>query len=577
LLLKLILPYFKKNWLKILAGILCMVLVDGAQLIIPQIIKSAVDTLTTTQIDRYVLIRQCLIIAALGLAMAILRYAWRILLMGSARDVEKGIRNDLYRHVLELDMVYFDRVKTGDIMAHATSDIAHVRMAFGFGVIVLVDTLLLGGTTIGIMIWTDPKLTALAMIPMPFLILFTKYLGKKMHVLHKTAQESFSMLTEQIRESFFGIRVIKVFNFERTIERKANLASTDYFKKNLKRAFVSALLRPMLALFFNLSSLIILFYGGFLVMEQRLTPGELVAFLQYMGVLAWPIIAIGWMTNLFQRGMASLKRINELLDAKPLVQSPQSPDRPATIKGRIRFSRAQFSHDPQQPLLSDITMDIQAGTRVGITGPPGSGKTSLVQLIPRLYNLTAGNLFIDDHEISRLDPDHIREHIAFMPQESFLFSGTLEENILLGRKVEKQRLEQIIQACDLTTTINAMPDGLSTLVGERGVTLSGGQKQRVAMARTLIIDKPIIILDDPISQLDTQTAQTIIDRLKRMNPKATFIIISHRLSALAACDWIYILDKGLITGQGQHQDLIKSNKFYADSFRVQQFEESHDN
>ncbi|RLB93053.1 MAG: ABC transporter ATP-binding protein [Deltaproteobacteria bacterium] len=575
--MKLILPYFKKNWLKILAGILCMVLVDGAQLIIPQIIKSAVDTLTTTQIDRYVLIRQCLIIAALGLAMAILRYAWRILLMGSARDVEKGIRNDLYRHVLELDMVYFDRVKTGDIMAHATSDIAHVRMAFGFGVIVLVDTLLLGGTTIGIMIWTDPKLTALAMIPMPFLILFTKYLGKKMHVLHKTAQESFSMLTEQIRESFFGIRVIKVFNFERTIERKANLASTDYFKKNLKRAFVSALLRPMLALFFNLSSLIILFYGGFLVMEQRLTPGELVAFLQYMGVLAWPIIAIGWMTNLFQRGMASLKRINELLDAKPLVQSPQSPDRPATIKGRIRFSRAQFSHDPQQPLLSDITMDIQAGTRVGITGPPGSGKTSLVQLIPRLYNLTAGNLFIDDHEISRLDPDHIREHIAFMPQESFLFSGTLEENILLGRKVEKQRLEQIIQACDLTTTINAMPDGLSTLVGERGVTLSGGQKQRVAMARTLIIDKPIIILDDPISQLDTQTAQTIIDRLKRMNPKATFIIISHRLSALAACDWIYILDKGLITGQGQHQDLIKSNKFYADSFRVQQFEESHDN
>lgn len=200
--LKLILPYFKRNWGKILAGILCMILVDGAQLIIPQVIKSAVDTLALAQIDRSVLVRQCLIIAGLGLAMAILRYGWRILLMGSARDVERGIRDDLYRHVLNLDMVYFDRIKTGDIMAHATSDIAHVRMAFGFGLIVLVDTLLLGGTTIGIMIWTDPKLTALAMIPMPFLILFTKYLGKQMHVLHKTAQESFSMLTEQIRESF---------------------------------------------------------------------------------------------------------------------------------------------------------------------------------------------------------------------------------------------------------------------------------------------------------------------------------------------------------------------------------------
>lgn len=213
---------------------------------------------------------------------------------------------------------------------------------------------------------------------------------------------------------------------------------------------------------------------------------------------------------------------------------------------------------------------------MGITGPPGSGKTSLVQLIPRLYNLTGGTLLIDDHEISRLDPDHIREHIAFMPQEAFLFSGTIEENILLGRQVDPSRLDQIIQACDLTDTIKAMPDGLATLVGERGVTLSGGQKQRVAMARTLVVEKPIIILDDPISQLDTQTAQTIIDRLKQMNPNATFIIISHRLSALAACDKIYILDKGIITGQGRHQELIDTNKFYADSFRVQQFEACHD-
>jgi len=575
-LLKLILPYFKRNWLKILAGILCMIIVDGAQLIIPQIIKTAVDTLATTQIDRYVLVRQCLLIAGLGLGMAILRYGWRILLMGSARDVEKGIRDDLFRHVLELDMAYFDRMKTGDIMAHATSDITHVRMAFGFGLIVLVDTVILGGTTIGIMLWTDPKLTALAMIPMPFLILFTKHLGNKMHTLHKTAQESFSQLTEQIRESFFGIRVIKVFNFEKTIKQKVDHAATDYFRKNLKRAFVSALLRPMLILFFNISSLIIVFYGGFLVMEQRLTPGELVAFLQYMGVLAWPIIAIGWMTNLFQRGMASLKRLNELLDATPSVQSPKLPVPLGTIKGRIRFNRAEFSYDPQQPILSRITMDIQPGTRVGITGPPGSGKTSLVQLIPRLYNLNGGSLFIDNHDISLLDPDQIRDHIAFMPQESFLFSGTLEENILMGRDIQEKRLEQIIHACDLSTTVKAMPKGLQTMVGERGVTLSGGQKQRVAMARTLVIEKQVIILDDPISQLDTQTAQTIISRLSRMNPRATFIIISHRLSALAACDWIYIIDKGVIAGQGRHEELINTNQFYKDSFRVQQFEEAYD-
>lgn len=571
--MKLILPYFKKNWHKILAGIVCIIAVDMAQLVIPQIIKTAVDTLAANRIDRYVLLQQCLIIVGLGLVMAFLRYAWRILLMGSARDVEKGIRDDLFGHLLELDMAYFDRMKTGDIMAHATSDISHVRMAFGFGLIVLVDTLLLGGTTIGIMIWINPKLTALAMIPMPFLIFFTRHLGRKMHTLHRTAQESFSQLTEQIRESFFGIRVIKVFNFEQIIEQKVNTASSDYYKKNLKRAFVSALLRPLLGLFFNLSSLIILFYGGFLVIEQRLTPGELVAFLQYMGVLAWPIIAIGWMTNLFQRGMASLKRINELLDAKPSVHALDSPVRPATINGRIRFHNAGFFHDPQTPVIANITMDIPAGTRVGITGPPGSGKTSLIQLIPKLYNLTSGSLFIDENEISCLDPDHLRNHIAFMPQEAFLFSATLRENILLGRDIDETRMAQIIQACDLTATIKAMPQGLDTLVGERGVTLSGGQKQRVAMARTLIMDKQIILMDDPVSQLDTHTAHTIITRLGRMKPKATFIIISHRLSALASCDWIYILDKGGIAGQGRHLDLINTNQFYQDSFRVQQFEE----
>ncbi len=577
LLLKLILPYFKKNWLKILAGILCMLTVDGAQLIIPQMIKTAVDTMAAGNIDRSILVRQCLLIAGLGIFMAILRYGWRILLMGSARDVEKGIRDDLFRQVLDLDMAYFDRIKTGDIMAHATSDIAHVRMAFGFGVIVLADTILLGGTTIGIMIWTNPKLTALAMIPMPFLILFTKHLGKKMHTFHKTAQESFSQLTEQIRESFFGIRVIKVFNFEKTIGQKVNLASTDYFKKNLKRAVVTALLRPMVILFFNMSTLIIVFYGGFLVMEQHLTPGELVAFLQYMGILAWPIIAIGWMTNLFQRGMASLKRINKLLDAKPSVQSPISPIRISSFKGGIKFSRAGFSYTQQQPVLSNITMDILPGKKIGITGPPGGGKTSLVQLIPRLYNPTAGSLFIDDHDISTLDPDFLRDNIAFMPQESFLFSGTMEENILMGRNVKKERLDRIIHACDLFATIKTMPEGLKTIVGERGVTLSGGQKQRVAMARTLIFDKQIIILDDPVSQLDAQTAQTIIARLNRMNPGSTFIIISHRLSALAACDQIYIIDKGLITGQGCHEELLDTSEFYKDSFRVQQFEEHNEN
>jgi ATP-binding cassette subfamily B protein len=571
--LKLILPYFKKNFYKILAGIICMIIVDLAQLIVPQIIKDVVDTLANAGMDRQVLLIQCFFIAGLGIFMALLRYGWRMLLMGSARDLERGIRDELYTHVLSLDMGYYDKTKAGDIMAHATSDINHVRMAFGFGIIVMVDTILLGGACISIMIWTSPKLTALCLIPMPFLILATKILGKKMHKFHRSAQEAFSMLTEQIREGFFGIRVIKVFNFEPIIQDKVEQASKKYFRKNLKRAFANALLRPMLGFFFNASTLIIIFYGGVLVMSNTLSPGELVAFLQYMGILAWPIIAIGWMTNLFQRGTASLKRIQALLDARPDIDIPEHPHTPDTLSGNIQIKDVKFSYDKKIPVLSDIHMDISPGMRIGITGPPGSGKTSLIQLIPRLYDPRKGSIVLDGYDIKNLDPEFLRQHIALMPQEPFLFSGTLGENILMGQSADEDKLSDAVRLCDLEDTIAEMPDGLATVVGERGVTLSGGQKQRVALARTLITAKPVILLDDPVSQLDTQTAQNIIRGINTINPDATMIMVSHRLSALAACDRIYILDKGKIIAQGSHDQLKASNEFYRESFRVQQFEE----
>lgn len=573
--MKLIYPYVKKNLHKILLGILCMLLVDAAQLVIPQIIKNAIDSLSLTAFDTKTLFLQCAFIVFLGLAMAGLRYGWRNLLMRSARDLEKGIRDDLFRHVLSLDMAYYDRVKTGDIMAHATSDINHIRMAFGFGLIALVDTILLGGATLAIMLWTHPTLTALAMIPMPFLIFVTRTLGKKMHTFHQTAQESYSQLTELVRESFFGIRIIKVFNFETIIGNKVEKASTDYFKKNLKRAFVTALLKPLLGLFFNLSTLVVLFYGGFLVIQQNITPGELVAFLQYLGILAWPIIAIGWMTNLFQRGMASLKRINTLLDAMPDVSSPDHPVFPEKIDGNICFENVSFAYDKGKAILSNINFTIHQGTCIGISGPPGSGKTSLVQLIPRLYNAGKGKILIDGLDINTIDLNFLRQHIALMPQESFLFSGTIKENILMGQEMEKEKLDRVIRVCSLKETLEKMPDGLDTIVGERGITLSGGQKQRIALARTLMRKKPIIILDDPISQMDTHTATKVISRLNTMNLNATLIIISHRISALASCDTIYIFKNGRIDHFGTHEDLIATDHFYKESYLVQQFEEEY--
>ena len=574
--MKLIYPYFKKNFYKILLGILCMIIVDAMQLVIPQIVKNAIDTLSSASFDKKTLILQCALIIFLGLFMAVFRYGWRNLLMISARDVEKGIRDDLFKHVLSLDMAYLDKVKTGDIMAHATSDINHIRMAFGFGLIVLVDTILLGGATLAIMVWTHPKLTAIAMIPMPFLIFATRTLGKKMHAFHKTAQESFSQLTELVRESFFGIRIIKVFNFESIISNKVENASTDYFKKNLKRAFVTALIKPLLIFFLNLSTLVVIFYGGFLVMKQVITPGELVAFFQYLGILAWPVIALGWMTNLFQRGMASLQRINTLLDSMPEVSSPENPNILPKVAGNIIFEDVSFGYDKDKAILSNINLKISQGNSIGISGPPGSGKSSLIQLIPRLYNVSGGKISIDGIDVNTLDLNSLRQNIALMPQEAFLFSGTIKENILMGKNVDKEKLDQIIRVCCLKDTIEKMPEGLDTIVGERGINLSGGQKQRIALARTLMSKKPIIILDDPISQMDTNTASKIISQLNRMNFNSTFIIISHRISALASCDTIFILKSGRINHFGTHEKLIQTDRFYRKSYQVQQFEEGYE-
>ena len=572
-----------------------MIVVDMAQIIIPQIIKNIIDKLASASFDSKTLLLQCIFILSLGFAMALLRYGWRNLLMGSARNMEKRIRDELFRRVLSLDMAYLDKVKPGDIMTHAISDINHIRMAFGFGLIVLVDIILLGGATLAIMIATHPKLTVFALIPMPLLIIVTKTLGNKMHTFHTSAQQSFSMLTELVRESFAGIRIIKVFNFEDLTGQKVKQASRDYFKKNLKRAFITALLRPMLILFFNASTLIIIFYGGFLVLQGNLTPGELAAFLQYLGILAWPIIAIGWLTNLFQRGMSSLERINQLIDSKLDVRSPENPAAISKISGDIIFHEVSFVYGKSKPVkksikkqlqqidqkpgkpnnnitLEKISLHLNKGDRIGITGYPGSGKTTLIQMIPRLYNPTKGKISIDGIDIKNIDLDFLRHNIALMPQEAFLFSGTIKENIFMGKNCDQARLDQIINTCCLKSTLEQMPKGLDTLVGERGVTLSGGQKQRIALARTLITQKPIIILDDPISQMDTDTASKVILRLNQMNLDASLIIISHRISALALCGKIYILNRGQIEAYGTHKELIESNIFYKTSYRVQQSE-----
>ncbi|MFO7752386.1 MAG: ABC transporter ATP-binding protein [Desulfobacteraceae bacterium] len=574
--MKLLIPYFKKHTLHIIAGVICMIVVDGMQLVIPEIIKQSVDMLAGGSPEASVFAHQAFLIIILGALMTAIRYAWRVLLMGSARHVEKGLREELFNRIIHLDPKFYDTVRTGDIMARATSDINHIRMAFGLGIVAIIDAFLLGGATIAVMMWMNVKLTLLALIPMPFLIVSTRILGRKMHEYHNTAQESFSALTELVRESFFGIRVVKVFNFENLVNDRVAGISTDYFSKNLKRAILTSFFKPLMTFFFNSSTFIIIFYGGFLVTTDALTPGELVAFIQYMGILAWPMIALGWMTNLLQRGLASLKRVRTVIETVPSVRSFPDAAPPVPGSGDIGIADATFAYDPGAPVLDHVSMHIPKGGLAGISGPPGSGKTSLVQLIPRLYDPESGHVSIAGQDVRHTELEALRSRIGFMPQESFIFSGSIRENIVMGREISDRRLDDTIRAAMLADTIQAMPEGLETVVGERGVTLSGGQKQRIALARALAAPTDILLLDDPVSQMDTDTASRVMEGIRRLKGDATLIIVSHRIAALTFCDSIFILNNGRIENSGDHKTLMETNLFYKNSFTAQMYEENDD-
>lgn len=567
--LKMILPYFRQNKGKLALGLTSLVVVDLILLFIPILIKKSIDLITPGRDNLGLLIKSIVIILVLSVIVSFLRFWWRYYLMGISRIIEKGIRQQLFEHVTSLDSTFFNTFRTGDIMAHATSDINHIRMAFGVGIVAFIDATFLGISTVGMMVYLNAKLSLLALIPMPVVAFITLYMGKKMHEYHIDAQESFSVLTENIREGFFGIRVVKVYNFQKFIIKNVIDISKEYFDKNLKRAVFTAAIRPLMVLFLNLSLFIIIFYGGFLVMEKTITPGDLVAFIQYLGLLAWPVIAIGWMTNLMQRGFASLRRIEKIMNTDNKIIDGENPIIKDKLHGHIEFKNISFSYDLEKPILKNINYEISSGEFVGIIGSPGSGKSTLLSMILRLYDPDSGSINIDGNNLVDYSVESIRSSIAYMQQEAFLFSGTIAENILMGKELDQNKLDKVIKAAQLESTLKNMPEGLETYVGERGVTLSGGQKLRISMARTIYSDKDIIILDDPVSQVDTDTASKIIESFRSLLADKTIIIVSHRISAISNADKIIVMNNGEIEDSGDHEKLFKTNEFYRKSYEVQ--------
>jgi len=578
----LIKPYFTQNKLFIFIGLISLVVVDFLQLMIPLVIKWAVDDLTTFRVDSKGLIIYALYVVGIALAIGVFRYIWRRCLIGMSRQVEEGLRNKLFAHIQTLSAPYFAETKTGDLMAHATNDIQHIRMATGMGIVALTDALVLGTAAIGFMAAIHLRLTVYVLIPMPFIVLSARFFTKKMHRNYQAVQGAFADLTEVVRERFAGIRVIKAYNREKESGAGVQTASKAYVDKNLKLARIMRSFFPMMLFFSNMSLGLVLLLGGGQTIKGSITPGEFVAFISYIGMLTWPMMATGWVMNLIQRGKASLDRIHQILQTAPQITDSPGAAALEHTRGEIVFDNVSFSyasndHADATPVIAEIDLKLMPGQTLGIVGPPGSGKTTLLSLIPRIFDVSQGRILIDGLDIRNVRLEDLRSRIGFMPQEPFLFAGSIRENIMFDdSRPQDSALITLTNAAKMASlhgTVQALPDGFETLVGEKGIILSGGQKQRVALARTMLSSKPILILDDPISQVDSETGNDIINRLRSITGSMTLIIVSHRLSAIHFADHIVVLEQGRIVESGTHAQLMERDRYYARTYRFQELEE----
>lgn len=578
----LIKPYLSERRFFIFLGLACLIAVDFLQLFIPRIIKWAVDDLTAYRIDTITLFTYALYIVGIAVLIGMFRYLWRRCLIGTSRRVEEGLRNKLFYHIQTLSASYFDTVKTGDLMAHATNDIQHIRMATGMGMVALTDAVVLGTAAIGFMAYINVKLTVFVLIPMPMIVFGTRFFSKKMHRLYGEVQGAFSELTEVVRERFAGIRVIKAYNRQQEAASRIESVSKQYIRKNLSLVKITGSFFPMMVFFSNLSLAIVLFLGGRQTITFTITPGDFVAFISYLGLLTWPMMAIGWVTNLIQRGKASLDRIDKIIQTLPEIDDRLGGVILKRVKGSLLLKNVGFSYTPgihesgTFSVLDRININMDPGKILGIVGPPGSGKSTLLKLIPRIFDVSQGSILLDGIDIRRLKVRDLRSGISFVPQEPFLFAGTIRENIMFGNKeIKGTELIRATEAAAIYETIMSFPEGFETLVGEKGIVLSGGQKQRVALARALLKDSTLMILDDPISQVDMETGDAIIKTLRSMAGHKTIIIVSHRLSALGFADQIIALEKGRIVESGNHSELMAQDKYYAKTFRLQEIEEEY--
>jgi len=569
-------PYLKKYRVTLFWGAITVLFNNGLWVLSPQVVRRAIDDLNQHGVTQHKILIYSLLLVALALSKGVFQFLTRWLVIGVSREIEYDLRNDLFRHLESLSYSHYQKNRTGDIMARATNDLNAVRMLLGPAIMYTANTLVFTAVALVFMWHISPRLTLYTVLPLPLASIIVQYFGRRIHERFEKIQAQFSDISARAQENFSGARVVRAYAQEEAEIALFETSNQEYVTRSLPLARLTGMLWPTLEMLLGFAAVLVLWLGGREVLLHRISLGDFVAFNTYIVMLTWPIIALGWVINIFQRGTASMGRINEILVAQPeITDAAVAPDlkQTQTLCGEIEFRHLDFAYNGT-PVLKDVSLKVPAGSSLAIVGPTGSGKTTLVSLLPRIYDAPPGSLLLDGRPIREYPLEVLRQNIGFVPQETFLFSDSVRENVAFG--VENATDEQVraaAEAANIAVDIAEFPEGYDTLVGERGITLSGGQKQRTAIARAIVRDPRILVLDDALSSVDTYTEEKILNHLRQVMLGRTTIFISHRVSTVRNADRIAVLHEGRIVELGTHDELLARNGYYTDLYNKQLLEE----